>query len=556
MILSRILPAVSSMHSGRYEDGSSGGLPGFGSRTSLWRFQLDGKTPVSRHVVYTRKKMSGRAATAILSAELDKKCKDSPSARRQQQQQRQQRAKHWCACVIFDIRADSIRADRPRQNTSRIAGTSTWILWHWCTSHDCGLASPRRVLWNLGPQFSYSRVKNFGERVDDIADISAHFEYMNFDENGNFADYMDQNSDEGNDTQQTRKKDESSQRDGNVQQQCDSASQVWQHATLTADKSMWLCLQCKKKFKYSKNTSNLIQHLSKKHPLYFTYDKKEKTIKETHVKGILLAMERVQRRVISELVRVDNYKLNINNNDDTSPPSKKSKPCPRVLDDTKRKSENLVTQRDIDNNKLHPELVQFYKLARLDRDEDPIKFWEKKREAFPNLAPVALKYVAGLATSVPSERLFSQAGLQKSKIRNRLSPETLNMIVFLHSCQLEDWLLKVKIGKSTNINQYWRDNHVTAFQQLKSALINARMLGYYDPEDKTQVIADASPVGLGAVLIQIDRNGPRVIVYGSKSLTDCENRFFHIIVHGPSEGYSHLLYFNKDRKYSESEKLQ
>ncbi|CAB0038267.1 unnamed protein product [Trichogramma brassicae] len=70
MILSRILPAVSNIHSGRYEDGSSGGLPGFGSRTSLWRFQPDGKTPVSRHIVYTRKKMSGHAAIAILSAEL------------------------------------------------------------------------------------------------------------------------------------------------------------------------------------------------------------------------------------------------------------------------------------------------------------------------------------------------------------------------------------------------------------------------------------------------------------------------------------------------------
>uniref|UniRef100_A0ABD2WI39 HAT C-terminal dimerisation domain-containing protein n=1 Tax=Trichogramma kaykai TaxID=54128 RepID=A0ABD2WI39_9HYME len=82
---------------------------------------------------------------------------------------------------------------------------------------------------------------------------------------------------------------------------------------------------------------------------------------------------------------------------------------------------------------MHPELVQFYKLARLDRDEDPIKFWEKKIEAFRNLAPLAVKYVAGLATSVPLECLFSQVGLQKSKIRNRLNPETLNMIVFLHS---------------------------------------------------------------------------------------------------------------------------
>lgn len=39
------------------------------------------------------------------------------------------------------------------------------------------------------------------------------------------------------------------------------------------------------------------------------------------------------------------------------------------------------------------------------------------------------------------------------------------------------------------------------------------------------VIADASPVGLGAVLIQTNSNGPRVIAYGNKSLTDCEKRY-------------------------------
>ncbi|KAL7290333.1 hypothetical protein TKK_0016028 [Trichogramma kaykai] len=70
MIISRILPAVSNIHSGRYEDGSSGGLPDVGIRTSFWRFQLDGKTPVSRLIVYTRKKMSGRTATSSLSAML------------------------------------------------------------------------------------------------------------------------------------------------------------------------------------------------------------------------------------------------------------------------------------------------------------------------------------------------------------------------------------------------------------------------------------------------------------------------------------------------------
>uniref|UniRef100_A0ABD2X2W1 Reverse transcriptase domain-containing protein n=1 Tax=Trichogramma kaykai TaxID=54128 RepID=A0ABD2X2W1_9HYME len=86
-------------------------------------------------------------------------------------------------------------------------------------------------------------------------------------------------------------------------------------------------------------------------------------------------------------------------------------------------------------------------------------------------------------------------------------------------------LLKLKVGRSASIKQHWTTDKQQAFQQPKDELTNIRTLGYYNPEDKTQVIADASQVGLGAFLIQIDNNGPRAIAYGSKSLTDCEKRY-------------------------------
>ena len=53
----------------------------------------------------------------------------------------------------------------------------------------------------------------------------------------------------------------------------------------------------------------------------------------------------------------------------------------------------------------------------------------------------------------------------------------------------------------------------------------AETLGYFDKDAPTQVIADASPVGLGAVLTQKQKNGPRVICYASRSLTDTERRY-------------------------------
>ena len=39
------------------------------------------------------------------------------------------------------------------------------------------------------------------------------------------------------------------------------------------------------------------------------------------------------------------------------------------------------------------------------------------------------------------------------------------------------------------------------------------------------MVADASPIGLGAVLIQINDAGPRVISYASKSLSETEKRY-------------------------------
>lgn len=51
-------------------------------------------------------------------------------------------------------------------------------------------------------------------------------------------------------------------------------------------------------------------------------------------------------------------------------------------------------------------------------------------------------------------------------------------------------------------------------------------LGYYDVNDRTIVVADASPVGLGGVLVQINAEGdPRIIAYGHKTLTECERRY-------------------------------
>ncbi|XP_062609444.1 uncharacterized protein K02A2.6-like [Saccostrea cucullata] len=64
-----------------------------------------------------------------------------------------------------------------------------------------------------------------------------------------------------------------------------------------------------------------------------------------------------------------------------------------------------------------------------------------------------------------------------------------------------------------------------SFVELKRRLADAKTLGYYDKSAPTKVIADASPVGLGAVLVQEQNGEHRVLSYASRSLSDTERRY-------------------------------
>ncbi|XP_073835818.1 uncharacterized protein [Musca autumnalis] len=71
----------------------------------------------------------------------------------------------------------------------------------------------------------------------------------------------------------------------------------------------------------------------------------------------------------------------------------------------------------------------------------------------------------------------------------------------------------------------WSSVHAKAFNDLKRYMSTGKTLGYYSTKDRTQIIADASPVGLGAVLIQFNESGPRIISYASRSLSAIEKRY-------------------------------
>ncbi|XP_063412611.1 uncharacterized protein K02A2.6-like [Mytilus trossulus] len=71
----------------------------------------------------------------------------------------------------------------------------------------------------------------------------------------------------------------------------------------------------------------------------------------------------------------------------------------------------------------------------------------------------------------------------------------------------------------------WGPEQNDSFEKLKKGLVDASNLSYFSLKAKTQVIVDASPVGLGAVLVQKQNDEYKVICYASRSLTTIERKY-------------------------------
>ena len=71
----------------------------------------------------------------------------------------------------------------------------------------------------------------------------------------------------------------------------------------------------------------------------------------------------------------------------------------------------------------------------------------------------------------------------------------------------------------------WDTSCTTAFQQLKTALTEAPVLAYPVPQQPFIVDTDASNVGVGAVLSQVEAGSERVVAYFSRALSRPEKNY-------------------------------
>lgn len=73
---------------------------------------------------------------------------------------------------------------------------------------------------------------------------------------------------------------------------------------------------------------------------------------------------------------------------------------------------------------------------------------------------------------------------------------------------------------------FWNQELEDEFELLKNEAWDTITLGYFNRDDRTELFVDASPFGLGAVLVQFDQeSNPRVIACVSKALSVTEQKY-------------------------------
>ncbi|KAK3731996.1 hypothetical protein QZH41_005497 [Actinostola sp. cb2023] len=71
----------------------------------------------------------------------------------------------------------------------------------------------------------------------------------------------------------------------------------------------------------------------------------------------------------------------------------------------------------------------------------------------------------------------------------------------------------------------WGQVEQDSFDKLKASLTSDCVMAHYDPAAETHLRVDASPVGLGAILLQCQDGVSRPVAYASRTLTDVERRY-------------------------------
>lgn len=121
----------------------------------------------------------------------------------------------------------------------------------------------------------------------------------------------------------------------------------------------------------------------------------------------------------------------------------------------------------------------------------------------------------------------------------------------------------LRILTQKNATWDWRDEQTQAFEEVRKRIIqDFQQHGFYHPSLQTRLYVDASPVGVGAVLTQIQKNGrEQTVAYAAKSLTEVERRYPQnqreaLAVVWGVERFSHFLLGKKFTIHTDNKAVQ
>ncbi|XP_063913315.1 uncharacterized protein LOC135129975 [Zophobas morio] len=112
------------------------------------------------------------------------------------------------------------------------------------------------------------------------------------------------------------------------------------------------------------------------------------------------------------------------------------KPCLKsdlamMLDSSSEDESQEISENGSPDAVLKKELLSYRNKARLNINENPLKWWSVNRTELKILSVIARRFLSPPPASVPSEQLFSSAGLIYEPLRNRLESEKAAILLFI-----------------------------------------------------------------------------------------------------------------------------
>ena len=122
-------------------------------------------------------------------------------------------------------------------------------------------------------------------------------------------------------------------------------------------------------------------------------------------------------------------------NEQSPPPTKKIKvhPLKKLLGDKFGAPSGISATGSVSlEDHAQAELARYKAEPQSPLDHCPLQWWRDHQTVYPLLSRLTRRYLCLPSTSVPSESLFSTAGIIVNEKRAALDPQNVNQIVFLH----------------------------------------------------------------------------------------------------------------------------